>query len=635
MKLIYSFTFVIFLSLNACVGQSSQISSAEFDEKGVEINREIHLTYEQLLTEQEDLKIPKLYQVNGKLVPLSQLQFLNDDNGRLKLRDIYWKETWQDGTATEKKVFWDPQHFVDLKDNHLEEVDVEDMRGFEFSPVILKMKRHLPWEGEEFTQHFIQIPVKPGQNRNHWREGNLEYFFLPDNFKNIGNTHLPQFYKEFPDYTLPTNKVGMTSLVLADDRQNATASKGYTYTGSFQKPELPRVEYDYDGWLYESGVPSPSSATQKDIDDWLASVSEDVLLSNFRKLMMDHHGWASHVVLDWEAVREPGGAGLYKLANAFQMNKKERPNQTISLWGKGAMEISRVQIEGNNYKRELTRDLIFNGSFADWHARHGNDSPFRLNGFTIDNADIMYVGGYLNMPVNYGYVHHFLMQHMMNKKFFPDKKSLLMWWNRIEYVGGYDLGNVWFQKEDNEWVYSVEKPMVFPSSMHNAAVWAFAFCDGGEMWNEPFPLTENKEYLGGKLIRNRQGIDISGVFGPDQNETYAVQNFRNVDRWEGGKWAVSQNKDIVEAKTDWFFVPTARKDKPFTQGSETLPSASLYDRTPLAAVKLSEDGKTALALIYDAWNDPLKQNEISLKIGDKTQKVKVFGRYTSVVRIKL
>ena len=640
MKFIFPIFIVILPFFDSCVNspgsknEEAQNPTDVSSKKGVR-NTGARLSSEELLTDQESLRQPELIQTNGKLRALSQLQFNQKSDGRLMLKDLYWNDTWKDGLNSTKTVYWAPEHFSEVRNNELAEVDVEDMRGFEFAPMVIKMKNSVPWEGEEFAQHFIQIPLRAGQNRNHWKEGNLEYFFLPDDFKGIGNTHLPQFFKDFPDYTLPSNKMGITSMIFADDLDNAVASKGYTYTASFQKPELPRVEYDYDQWLYESGAPPVYSTGQEAISDWLARVDENTLMANFRKYLMDRHAGASHLVLDWVAVREPAGQGLYKLEKCLALNKKERPYQTISLWPKGIMELSRIKIEGNNYKRELTRDLTFEGTFEQWHSRFGQDSPLWKNSFAERNADIVYVGGYMNAPTNYGFVHHFLIQHLMNKKFAPDKKSLLMWWARIEYVGGFQLGNIWFENEAGDLVYAIDKPMVFPSSMHNAAVWSFAVCDGGELWNEPYGLSDNKKYLGGKLVRNRDGHDIQSTPGPNQNEIYAIQNYRNVDRWEGGKWAVSQNKDIIEAQTQWDFVSAARPGEAFTTGTEVLPVASLYDHKPLAAVKMSQDLHTALVLVYDAWNNPLRQNEIAVKVGNTTQKIKVFGRYTSVVRVSL
>ncbi len=638
MKLLFPIVLILIPIFEGCVNQSTVNSgTAEevLSQQDKKLLRSARLSAEEMLTEQEDVKFPKLQMIEGKLLPLSQLQFTTEENGRLHVQDLLWNETWKDDFEAHKVVFWDTEFFADVRGSDLLAADVEDMRGFEFSPLILKMKNLKPWEGKEFAQHFIQIPLKDGQNRNHWKEGNLEYFFLPDDFRNIGNTHIPQFYKDFPDYSLPSDKTGITSLIFADDLTNEVASKGYTFTASFQRPELPRVEYDYDNWLYESGAPAAYTTGQKEINDWLARVDEKVLQANFRKYLMANHAGASHLVLNWEAVRDPAGPGAEKLARCLEINKKERPYQTISLWPKGGMELSRIQIEGNNFRSQLTRDLTFNGTLNEWNSRFGADSPFWINGFTVSNADILYVGGYLNSPTNFGYVHHFLMQHMMNKKFFPTKKSLLMWWSRVEYVGGFDLGNIWFQDKDGEWVYAIDKPMVFPSAMHNAAVWSFALCDGGELWNEPFGLSDKKDYLGGKLVRNRAGTDIRSSLGPVQNEIYAIQNYRNVDRWEGGKWAVSQNKDIIEAPTSWEFVSSGRDGQRFSEGTSVLPSASLYDTTPLVAAKPSEDSKELLLLVYDAWNNPLKMEVIHVKWKSQEIPVKVFGRYTTVVRVKI
>ena len=40
-------------------------------------------------------------------------------------------------------------------------------------------------------------------------------------------------------------------------------------------------------------------------------------------------------------------------------------------------------------------------------------------------------------------------------------------------------------------------------------------------------------------------------------------------------------------------------------------------------------------LVYDAWNNPLKQKIIQKVVEGKSFEVKIFGRYTSVIRLKL
>ena len=631
MKL-YLFSLPLSLILvDACVDQKStssvntKLETREDVPKGLRIGNEI------MYTNQEAVKFGEQYLDNGDLKTASKLAFNEDLNGRLHLKDLDWEGTWADNINNDKVVFWSTEHFLDVRKNALDDVDIEDMRGFDFAPLVHQMNRVPPWNGGPFLQHYVHIP---GKDRNHWKEGSLEYFFMPDYFPFDIDTHIPQYYKYFPDYELPKNKIGLTSFMIFDDTQNLGARKGYTFTGNYTGPGNKRVVYDYDQWLYDSGAPPAYSTGQEEVDKWLASVDERVLQRNFEKYIIDHYKDVGHLVLNWEALRSPSGSGIQKLANCLNKWRITYPGRGISFWPKGLMELNRVSMEGNNYKYQLNDDINFKGSLQDWLGSLGSKSPFRLNDFMLEEGDFNYVGGYLNFPTNYGYVHHMLLQHIMNKKFQPEKKSILMWWHNQEFINGFELGDKWFKNSKDQDLSLEIKPMVFPSAMHNAAVWAFAFCDGGELWSEPYHRMDENEFLGSNgAVTDKKGGQVGTSFHPRFNGQYAVQNYRNIDRWEGGKWSVSMNKDIVEAKSAWTFVSSAREGEKYKRGSQTMPAFGLYEKSQLVAMKYNEAKSEALVLVYDAWNDPLKQEIINVRLKDKVVPIKVFGRYTSVVRI--
>ncbi|AWV98829.1 hypothetical protein [Arcticibacterium luteifluviistationis] len=637
MKIYHLSFFLLIPFVESCIYPQTQ-STGNIEQSAEEVIIDEDVSYDNLKvgkglleTKQEAFVKGEQYFDKG-LKTASLLNLKVDGRENLLLTDTQWDDVWEDDMNNTKVVFWETEHFKEVRDNKLKDANVEAMRGFDFAPMVLQMKNVTPWNGGPFVQHFVHIP---GESRNHWKDGSLEYFFMPDDFPDdIANTHLPQFYKYFPDYSLPKNKIGMTSFMINDDENNAAGRKGYTYTNSFVAPASQRVYYDYDTWLYESGAPPAYSVSQEEVNAWLDKVDENLLYRNFEKHVLNKYQNVGHLVLNWEALRSPYGKSIYKLERCLNAFKAKYPNTTLSLWPHGLFFLNRVNIEGNNFKYELTDDIKFTGNLGEWDTQKNPESPFSINSFYLNNVDINYVGGYLNYPTNYGYVQHMLMQHMMNKKFQPNKKSILMWWHNQEYVGAFEKGKEWFTDSKGRTLSVDTKPMVFPSAMHNAAVWAFAFCDGGELWSEPYSRRDQNDYLGASTeVYDTRGNKIATSFSPKFTGQYAIQNYRNIDRWEGGKWAVSANKDIIEAKTDWDFVPSARENGRFTAGDGVLPSYSLYDKSQLVAVKYSESGTEALLLVYDAWNEPLNQEKIKVKLNGKVVSVDVFGRYTSVVRV--
>jgi hypothetical protein len=628
MRVILSIFFFFFLMSCSC--KNSENASSEKTVLQLPQDSNLRKTPDALNQQEATLKGEVKYEGN-RAQELSVLRFENQNE--LKIEDPLWDSSFLPSTNEEKVVFWSTDHYQRVRENTLRNKSTEEMKGFDFAPLIIQMKKLPPWEAGTFVQHYIHVPDGE-QKRTQWTEGTLTYFFRPESYQYNFESHLPQFIHSFPDYSLPSNKWGATNFFAAEDLQNLALRKGYSLTGSFSTPPSNRIAYDYDEWLYKSGAPPAYSVSQEKVNEWLNQVDEKLLRRNFKTYVIDRHQNVKHLVLNWEALRNPYGEGIGKLQRTLKMWKEAYPDKTLSIWPHGLMELNRVNIEGNNYN--LTKDLNFKGNLDQWYGQLNEQSPFTINAFFKENADLNYIGGYLNYPTNYGYVHHFVMQHMMNKKFQPQKPSVLMWWHNQEYVGGFDLGEKWFSGADGQPLMTRIKPMVFPSTMHNAAVWAFAFCDGGELWSEPWGRSDDKTYLGGMTEAfDTIGRKIATEYGPVQTSQYAIQNYQNIDRWEAGKWAVSVNKDIIEAQTEWTFVSSAREGECFTQNDQRLPSFSLYEKTPLVAAKMNQAQTEALILLYDAWNDPLKQEIIKVKLGDQVFDTKVFGRYTSVVRVQL
>lgn len=571
----------------------------------------------------------------NKPLILSKLQNLQNSNEELIIGDTFWKTDWENPSLHKKVVYLSTFKYNEVRDQSFEKIDFSSMSGFDFAPLIIYMKNAPTWDAASFVQHYLHIPEIKGVNHKNWLEGNLNYFFMPNSYEFNYTSNIPQFYKNFPEYTLPKNKLGVSSIKIYDDSKSKALSKGYNFLLSEYTPVSQRAKYDYDRWLYDLGCPPAFSTDQDKINQWLERVNENQLVSKFKSDFIKPNLNVGYLVMDWEALRDIGGPGLYKLQACFDYWKTLSNRPILAAWHKGGFTINRMRIEGTDEAYRLSRDLRFKGSYQEWKNKYAGDSPIYIDEFYAKNFDVFQIGGYLNNPTNYGYIHHLLIQYLMNKKFFPTKKSIITWWNRQELLDGFKPSNKYFKGANGKEYFSPIKPLVFPDAMHNAAVWSFAFCDGGDLWNEPYGLHDDINFLGSNEVFTKNGTKIEGSFKQPIMSQYTLQNYQNIDRWEGGKWSVSQNKDIVENDNPWSFESSSRDGFKFSNADITQPVVSMYNKTPLTAVKLSKDNKEALCLVYDAWNAPNKESLIIVKIKEKEYKIKVFGRYTSVVRIKL
>lgn len=567
--------------------------------------------------------------INGKLERVSELS-LKSQSDKLLINDNNWDSDWENSVTNQKVVYWSTESHKTVRGNSLQNVDVSEMEGFDFSPVITYMSNALPWEGKTFVQDHFTIP---GAAKNTWSTGNQTYYFLPNTFKRNPSSHLPQFDLTFPNYELPKGKISVNNFSMYGRNDREILAKGNSFIFSYNLPQGDRSFYDYDNWLYAAGCPHAYTTNNEGIIAWLDRVDDKVLFNSFKKNFYEKYKNYGYVVMNWEAIGSARSASFWKLQQCFDYWHSQKPNAQLAIWGKGAFGMNRLQIEGNNFEYLFTRALTTKPPMSEYQKPITQENPMAVDEFYANNADVLFVGGYLNYPTNFGYIHHMLIQYMMNKKYFPNKKSVLSWWSQQEYVGDFERSKVFFKDAKGRTQYTVTKPMLFPDAMHNAAVWAHAFCDGGDLWSVPYSRMDDPTYLGPSTeVFDLNGRKIESTFKPNSNAQYAIQDYSNIDRWEGGKWAVSQCKDIIDASTDWNFAAGTKGSQEF---DSTLPSYSLYQKTPLLAYKLSEDGSEAVILAYDAWNNPLKQEKLTIIISGKAYELTVYGRYTSVIRQKL
>ncbi|SOE23771.1 hypothetical protein SAMN06298216_4155 [Spirosomataceae bacterium TFI 002] len=565
--------------------------------------------------------------VNGQVTPVSRL-VLNESG---IVNDQFWGQHWENSNANEKVAFWSTERYNKIRGSEIKNVDLSEMKGFDFSPIITYMNNAKPWEGKTFVQSHVYVPTD--EERNNWTEGKMTYFFLPKTYKRDPNSNLPQFDLTFPTYELPKGKFSANNFSMYGRDDNKILKQGHSFILSYNLPVENRSFYDYDNWLYQAGCPHAYSVDNEEIVRWLDNVDENVLLNSFKKNFYEEYKDYGYIVMNWEAIAGARSASFWKLQKCFDFWFSQKPKAKLAIWGKGGFWMNRLQTEGDNFEYYFTKAITTNQPISEYQKPITNENPMSVDGFYTDNADVIFIGGYLNYPTNYGYVQHFLMQHMMNKKYYPQKKSVLSWWENIEYVGDFETSNFYFKDHKGKTVYTDTKPMVFPDAMHNASVWAHAFCDGADLWSSPYARTDDPTHLGPSTeVFDLNNKKIPTSFKPNSNAQYAVQNYQNIDRWEGGKWAISQSKDIIDANSKWEFTRVKKGNQAYDR---TIPSYSLYQKTPLVAYKLSADKKEALVLAYDAWNNPLKQTVLSVEVAGKSYSVKVFGRYTSVVRIQL
>ena len=216
----------------------------------------------------------------------------------------------------------------------------------------------------------------------------------------------------------------------------------------------------------------------------------------------------------------------------------------------------------------------------------------------------------------YSVVHN----HDITKKIFselwgtPDNynRSMIYTWNRQEVLPN-DPGNGGVRMTIPE--QNGGRPDQSPSLNQSLAVWGRAYCDGFFAWNEGqnFNFDEFETGRGGQQL-GRSIWDWAYV----------------------GYWQVWQNKDIVEANTDWLVPQFQKSAGQWTSGNENYPIHLFANQRPICRYKLSVDGSTALVICTNPFNNGYTKATHTFRLpsnSNYTFTIDTWGTYTTVVRL--
>lgn len=190
-------------------------------------------------------------------------------------------------------------------------------------------------------------------------------------------------------------------------------------------------------------------------------------------------------------------------------------------------------------------------------------------------------------------------------------RAMLYTWNRQEILG--DAGNK--NVRMNLPFLNGSRPDQSPSMNQSLGVWGMAYCDGIFAWNE----------------------NVGMLF--DEFETARPQQQLGRSCWDWiyvGYWQVWQNKDIVEAPTNWLVPQFEKSAGQWTLGNENYPIHLFANQRPICRYKLSVDGSTALVICTNPFNNGYTKATHTFRLpasSNYTFTIDTWGTYTSVVRL--
>lgn len=480
---------------------------------------------------------------------------------------------------------------------------IRDMRGFDFAPIEANQGGS-KYEYGAWNQGYVSI-----KGRNVWRDGDATYFLKPKGYFTDTETNLMDFDLRFPDFVLPKGKV----VVMQPTPKREIGVYNYLKKGvSYVKGRADGKGFVFvsDGWLIDLGCPDAYGVEQAVFDRWCEQVDGDRLLQSFIENVYGPNKDAGYVMLNWEHVGHRWRVRKDKIIRCLEYWKNNRHTAKMALWTVSSVSMGRPVFQGLGL--DFSEILSFRGSIEELRAKYG--AYLSTDDSYAKYVEVAHVGGYMNYPIDDGLIHHYLFEMLLNRKY-TDKEVWWTFWFDQELINNFDLERVRVESADGVY-YAQVKPKVFPSVGFNVGVWSMV--GGGlDCWSDPNYWTEDKRFWGWG------SKDLNGVMLPNKFDEvgakFPSQPMKVVDWMMSGVWAMSVNRDIIEADGDWVWV--------------TLPTKSYADRSVLIAYKVK--GNEALVLAYDGFGSVDGEKVHEFLLNGKAVKVKTYGRFTSVVRLEI
>lgn len=484
---------------------------------------------------------------------------------------------------------------------------ITGMLGYDFAPIEANQGNNI-YEYNKWSQSYISF-----KGRDIWKDENKTYFVKPKGYKTDLSTNLMDFDIKFPDFTLPKNKI----VVMQPTPKREIGVYNYLKKGiSFVKDRNDNKGYVFvsDGWLIDLGCPYAydDRPNAKEIfDKWCEEVDSDKLLESFINNVYYPNRYKGYVMMNWEHVGNRWNVRKDKIIRCLEYWATHEHTAKMALWTVSGIGIGRPKFQGLGV--DFTPLLDFQGSIEEFQQKYNEYVSVDFS--YAKYVEIGHIGGYMNYPIDYGIIHHYLTELMLHRKFNKNKQILSTFWFDQELINNFDLERVKVESKDGVYFAQV-KPKVFPSVAFNIGVWSIVG-DGVDVWSDPNYWTDDKRFWGWGAN------DINGKELPNKHDEvgakYPSQPMKAIDWVMSGVYSMSMNKDIIEAPSEWKFI--------------TLPTKSFYEKTAMIAYKIRNN--EALVLVLDGFGKVDGETKHRFVINNKEYEVSTFGRFTSVVRLKL
>ncbi len=465
-------------------------------------------------------------------------------------------------------------------------------------------------------------PAKPWEVRQSYQEiillGGKQRIGLPEWFR-VPTDRLAYDFDEgnwFPSgWTLPRGKVALwqgAAKARQQDRKGQcpmydfgfthVAPCAMTHNGSAGTRERRGLLFTDNEWIAHHG--NDFTVDPTDPKNWQIGPFHhyadtcSIIIPDFEA--PNSHAWQDH---QYEA-----------FARLIGDVRARRPDVLIGCWGVGVLKSS-FRIFDSFYEGKPTGVIDLTGA-KQWRDKYNDPAAdlapvFKRCNLNLGNPSVYWINN--SKPSQ---LYAFLQEWEQGKLARPQVLNVLSTWIQVEFVDGYPLSQYRFTDARGKTRLEDLKHQVPASSTYALSLFGHCVMDGLQCWEVGARYSEELEdYTDWRI---REPIAKRNINGVEAHLNYYVKYFGFYNYHILGMWQASQNKDIIEAPTPWVMPEICTsKNGVWRVGDERYPSYMNYYKEPLARIKLSADGKTALIVACNPHNQGVEK--VRIRYPGKTQ----------------
>lgn len=315
--------------------------------------------------------------------------------------------------------------------------------------------------------------------------------------------------------------------------------------------------------------------------------------------------------------------------------KSERPNCLFGCWGVGITNISLRIFDEVDSSGRPTGGLNLRAA-KQWSDKYKKPEKelnpiFDRCGLNFGNPAVYWMNG-----GNPAYLYAVVQEWEVGKLARPKIPNVVSTWIQTEFVDQYPLSTYRFQKPDGSYQTRGLKHQAPPSFVYAMSLFAHCRMDGAYCWDTGTMYSEDVADAGSSGNGGMQTTTSTTFKGMTKPLTYYIKYFGFYNYHVLGMWQASQNKDIIEADTQWI-MPELRTSTGgvWRTGDECYPSFCNFHKEPLIRAKPSADRSEWLVIACNPYNRAVQEVSVRCPGAAEPLKFELIGDYPVIQRYRV